>query len=117
MKSKYTPFEPVYKITFADCGLVELLRMKRVIRAVIGGLLMRRLTLAEVHQVFTMPDDKAAMRLALTVTSLGGFYTDHDLMGPQTYLVATLINDSKAGTVAALKAFRDQIEARILELS
>lgn len=116
MKTKYIPYAPCYKITFEECGLVELLRMKRVICAVIGGLNMRRLTLAEVQQVFTMPDHKAAMCLALTVKN-SGVHSDHDLVGPQTYLVATQITDSYPSTIAALKALRDQIEPRILELS
>lgn len=109
--SKFTPWEPMYKITLDDCSKRELDCIVRAATSVIRGLNFRRLTFKEVKQIFEMPDHKAASRLGLTVTSQG-LYKDHDLKGPHVWLLACQVGRTIAATVESMKALRDDAKAR-----
>lgn len=109
--SKYTLWEPMYKISLSECSKNELDGIVRAATAVIRGLNFRRLTFKEVKQIFEMPDHKAASRLGLTVTSQG-LYKDHDLKGPHVWLLACAVGRTIADTVKSMKALRDDAKAR-----
>lgn len=109
--SKYTPFEPIYKITLAQCSKNELDSIVRAATAVIRGLNFKRITFKEVKQIFEMPDHKAASRLGLTVTTQG-MYHDHDLKGPHVWLLACQVGRTIADTLKSMKALRDDAKAR-----
>lgn len=109
--SKYTPWEPMYKISLAECSKRELDGIVRTATAVIRGLNFRHITFKEVKQIFEMPDHKAASRLGLTVTSQG-LYKDHDLKGPHVWLLACAVGRTIADTLKSMKALRDDAKAR-----
>lgn len=113
--SKYTPWEPMYKISLVECSKRELGCIVRVATAVIQGLNFKHLTFKEVKQVFEMPDDKAAARLALTVTH-SGLCSTHDLSGPHVWLLSSQVGRTIADTVANMKDLRNTAKARIIEL-
>lgn len=113
--SKYTPWEPMYKISLVECSKRELDGIVRAATAVIRGLNFKRITFKEVKQIFEMPDHKAASRLGLTVTS-EGLYKDHDLKGPHVWLLACAVGRTIAATLESMKALRDAAKARRAEL-
>ncbi|AFH21312.1 hypothetical protein CR3_gp147 [Cronobacter phage CR3] len=113
--SKYTPWEPMYKISLVECSKNELDAIVRTATAVIRGLNFKHLRFKEVKQIFEMPDHKAASRLGLTVTSQG-LYKDHDLKGPHVWLLACAVGRTIATTIKEMKTLRDAAKARRAEL-
>lgn len=113
--SKYTPWEPMYKISLVECSKNELDGIVRTTTAVIRGLNFKRITFKEVKQIFEMPDHRAASRLGLTVTSQG-IYKDHDLKGPHVWLLACAVGRTIADTLKGMRALRDAAKARRAEL-
>lgn len=113
--SKYTPWEPMYKITLVECSKRELDCIVRAATAVIRGLSSKSLTHKTIKKVFEMPDDKAASRLALTVT-YQGLEAEHDLKGPHVWLLAIQVGRTIAATVENMKGLRDTAKGRRAEL-
>lgn len=109
--SKYTPFEPAYKITLDQCSKNELDHVVRAATAVIRGLNLKHVTFKEVKEIFTMPDHHAALRLGLTVTSEGIYHT-HGLQGPHVWLLALCVKRNITLTIASFKYLRDSAKAR-----
>lgn len=106
---QYKPFEPLYKVAVSDCSKSELESVIRVTSAIIKGLNLKHLSLAEVQEVFTMPDHKAALSLGLTVKSQG-IYHNHDLLGPHVWLGARAVGSTITATVHGMKALRQECQ-------
>ena len=103
------------KLTINDISNNELGRIIRVCSAFISALKLQHMTMAEAKKIFALPDNKAAQRLGLTV-STHGIYHDHDLdCAPVTAFISECMMQTKSSTITAFCQLRETAKMKLPE--